>query len=356
MPKKKKQQMSMMTMEQANDIVTLSDAALARAKMAYKLGQSGYGSNRDIYVALGYLKTLDFSHYYARYKRQGVAKRIIIAMPNACWINTPKIIETQGKETVFEDTWTELQRELKLYAYLRRVDKLAGIGRYGVLFMGFSDTTETSGLSHEVVKSNTIRLMYIRAFTEQNARVDRWDNDATSSNYGKPLTYKLQLRAEGRTSSITVHYSRIIHVTEDLAESEVYGEPVLESIYNYLQDLELVSGSAGEMWWRGAFPGLAFNIDADAEVGKPALASMKTEIDTYIHGLQRFLRLQGVEVKNLAPKVADPSKHIDMFYTLIASSKEMQLVFVTYSYRQVVQSGYYLLWPITGPGSHIRSQ
>jgi hypothetical protein len=94
----------------------------------------------------------------------------------------------------------------------------------------------------------------------------------------------------------------------------------LQSVFNRLQDLELVSGSSAEMWWRGAFPGLGFMSQKDTAWDKQTMAEIEQEVSAYIHGLQRYLRLEGMDVRELAPTVADPSKHVSILLDLISGA------------------------------------
>jgi hypothetical protein len=50
---------------------------------------------------------------------------------------------------------------------------------------------------------------------------------------------------------------------------------------------------------------------------------LNNEINDYIHDLNRTLKLQGMDVKNLAPQVADPSKTVEVLITLIAGARNI---------------------------------
>ena len=124
-------------------------------------------------------------------------------------------------------------------------------------------------------------------------------------------------------SSKGVHWSRIIHVAEDLLEDNVEGMPGLQSIFNRLQDLDLIAGGSAEMFWRGAFPGLAFKAEEGRSLQGQDLEELKDELEEYMHGLKRYLRLRGIDIQELKPQVADPSKHISAQIDLIACAKNI---------------------------------
>ena len=308
-----------LTVQESGKILSLADAVVSRAQLASYLGQTGYGTNRDIYKALGYLKNIRWEDYYARYMRQGVAKRIIHAFPDGCWGKRPEIVENQKEETDFEKKFRELERKTKLFHYLQRTDRIAGIGEYAVLLMGFNDGKE---LNQPVTSAK--KLMYLRPYTQKNAEIADWEQDSKNERYGLPLTYKLTAANSDRngTQEFTVHHSRIIHASDGLIEDEVFGVPRLMPIFNYLQDLDTVGGGSGEMYWRGAFPGMAFKLDPESD-NTQLKADMKTQIEEYIHGLQRILRLQGVDIQQLSPNISDPSPHIRVLLTLISISIEI---------------------------------
>ena len=66
------------------------------------------------------------------------------------------------------------------------------------------------------------------------------------------------------------------------------------------------------MYWKGAFPGYSIetnpNLPGEIEID---LAQTKEEIEKLFNGLQRWMALQDVSAKSLAPQVVDPTPQID---------------------------------------------
>lgn len=311
-----------LTQENKNDLLCVLSALTSRAEMATRLGMS-FKDNRNLYTTLGYSTMLRFEDYNDMYQRQDLATRIVEAMPTASWLNPPTISETEDDEdTDFEKAFSELQEEFDVWHYMSRVDKLSGIGCYGVLLLGFNGNKR---LSDPVKKAN--KLLYIRPHKENTAEVDTFVTDKTDPRFGLPEMYKIQIgnfTGKTYTSTVTtrVHWTRVIHIADDLKEDDIYGTPRLKNVFNRLMDIEKVAGGAGEMFWRGAFPGLAFILDADAEYDQEQdTDALKDQINSYIHGLQRTLQLQGMKVQNLAPTIADPSKTFNVLISLIAAAK-----------------------------------
>ena len=130
---------------------------LDRALLSAKLGQQ-FGGSRDTYSVLGYKKTLTFSDFYQRYRRQNIARRIVTAPPAATWRHTPTLKEDENpdQDTAFEAAWKSLERRLRVTAALEQVDRLAGIGRYGVLLIGVRGLRATSLFPFAVVRCRTL--------------------------------------------------------------------------------------------------------------------------------------------------------------------------------------------------------
>ena len=310
---------------------TLS-SLVSRATLAATLGQS-YSGNRDLYTALGYPKEPQFQDYWNRYDRQDVATRIVEAYPAACWRKKPMITESEKDQTKFEEDVINIFKENKVWHYLKRIDILSGIGRFGVLMLGFDDVTNRIELRQSV--ENVKELLFLRPVMENNINITVWDREPTSPRYGMPEIYKITAQGAGEETKETfeVHHSRILHIAEDIVEGEVYGTPRLRNVLNRLQDLELISGGSAEMFWQGAFPGYNWKADADADTGPQALTDLGDELEKYVHKLTRHVRTQGITAESLAKQIEDPSKHAELQIKLISAAKGIPVRILTGSER-----------------------
>jgi hypothetical protein len=89
-------------------------------------------------------------------------------------------------------------------------------------------------------------------------------------------------------------------------------------VYDRLTDImKIVAGSA-EMFWKGAYSGWSFVMDADAELTSERQTEMKKNIEAFMQGLDRHLLLQGVNPQSHAPNVSSPKDHLDVQLTMIA--------------------------------------
>ena len=303
-----------------------------RMALGTSVGTQSYNGDRDVYAALGYKNTLSFDDYLGRYFRQDMAKAIIDRPVKASWKGEIAVIEnTKSKKTKFEKQWHDLYTKLKLKSIFVRCDKLTGLGSYSVLLLGFNDISTIKGFTNKLKKGS--KLVYAKPFSEKSAVIDTWDTDQRSPRFGLPLTYKISINQnnlKGKANvgtkisssfdtTLIVHYSRIVHITEDILEDEVYGMPRLEVVFNRLMDLEKLVGGDAEMFWRGARPGYTGNVKPDYEMTPEMLTDLQNQIKEFEHNLKRVLVNEGVDYKSLEQQIADPSAHVDVQVQMISA-------------------------------------
>ncbi len=303
-----------------DELLTYSSELVNRASLAARLGYQ-YDGERDVYQALGYPKIITYDAYAARYSRQDIAKAVINRPVQYTW-KGPLVITEAGddNETQLEKAWKQLEKDLKLKSKFVRVDKLASIGTYGVLLLGFNDTKKQDDWATPA-KGTTRKLNYVKPLGEGNAKIASYVKDTADSRFGLVDTYDVTIINPGgdSTSTFKAHWSRVLHVTGELLESEVEGVPVLKPIWNRLLDLEKITGGSAEMYWRGARPGYQAITDPDYNIGTTLEADLKNQIDEYENNLRRMIVIQGAELKALESQVSDPSKHVDVQIQMISA-------------------------------------
>jgi hypothetical protein len=303
-----------------NDTMTLSREMLNRLLTPQS----------EIDTACGYTQTLTITEYRTMYNRMGLAKRAVGIWPEECWQAFPEIYESESKdETEFEKQWKDLQVRLSLFSYLFRVDVLSGIGSYGILLLGLDDGKNlmqpVDGINEITGEPEPRKLLYLRAFDESVLTVDAVEKNITSPRYGMPTIYSVKYQEEGQSGinyDFKVHWSRVIHIADNREMSETRGVSRLQGIYNNLYDIKKVSGGSGEMFWKGGFPGYAFEITPEAAAMGAEIdaESVKEQMVSWATGLQRWLAITGVTTKSLTPQVADPTGHVEVHLKLIAVS------------------------------------
>ncbi len=301
-------------------IQVLASTLVARANLASRLGQQ-YNGYRDIYNALGYKKELTYADYWDQYSRQDIAKAIIDRPVKATWQGQLELIESEDAEkTAFEKAWYDLNKKFKLRSLLSRVDRLTGIGCYGVLLLGLDDVRTVDDFK-KPVSGGTRKLIYIKPFGEDSAKIDKYENSPSNPRYGFPLMYSVQVAdiVSGSSTTVQVHHTRVIHILEDHLESEVKGIAKLEAVFNRLMDLEKLVGGDAEMFWRGARPGYTGTAMEEYQLTDKMKEDLLEQIEEYEHDLRRILVNEGIDLKALAQQIADPKTHFDVQIACISA-------------------------------------
>lgn len=299
---------------------------LNRMQIANRMGWQ-YQGDRKIYEALGYPaeKALDFNYYWGKYERQDIASAVIDRPSDATWDGTISVVEKDGnaKDSALNKAWQDLNKTLKAKDRLNKLDKLTGIGRYGILLFGFADVKKREDWATPA--SGTKKLLYLRQLSESVMTIEKFETDSSNPRYGLPKLYKMTMLEQGgkgqtsESKTIIVHHSRVLHIVENNLDSEVYGMPRLKQIINRLVDLEKLLGGDAEMFWRGARPGYQAAAQPDYEIGQDAEEALQDELDKYEHDLRRFISVKGVDIKALEQQVADPLNHVDIQIQAIAA-------------------------------------
>ena len=310
------------------------NASLMRSSLLNKL----IDPRRDIDDECGYPKELTPEQYKLMYDREGIATRVVSIFSDESWAVDPEIREDEGAdETEFEAAFKKVEKQFQIWSYLNKVDEISGIGRFGILLLGIDDGKEL----HEPVEgidetgkasgSASHQLLFLRAFDESQATIQAVETDRGNPRYGKPTYYSVSFEnvtssfsPSGEASSSTgkqtkVHWSRVIHIADNRRSSEVYGIPRMQVLFNRLYDIRKIAGGSGEMFWKGGFPGISFEMDPNARaLTETQTDAVKEQLVAYANGLQRYLMIQGITAKSLPPQVSDPKSHIEVQLELIA--------------------------------------
>ena len=291
---------------------------MSRFQLAQQIGQTAFEGERQYYRALGYPMSITFAQFEQRYRRQDIAGRIINLPANDTWKKPPQVSEDGEVQTPFVRDWRELVERLRVWSMLSRVDRLSGIGRFGVLLLGMKDAGELADPIEAGSLKSPRDLLYLRPFHEGRAEVKAWEDDARSERYGLPVTYRLELRQD-RPREI-VHWTRVLHVAEGKQDSEVYGTPRLERLFNRLDDLMKIVGGAAEATWLLMRPGTLMRPQEGYDLDMTN-AAIEDEIEKYAHDPLRFLFLEGVEAQQIgASEVVDPRGPFEVTLALISAA------------------------------------
>ncbi len=331
------------------------DALLDRVRWANQVGLTFEG-RRNLYAILGYAQQITARQYRERYARGGIAKRIVEAYPKATWRGGVEIFEDEDpdKATAFENAFDELNERLHVWHALERADILAGLSTYSVILLGAPGEFDT-----ELPKGSPQQLVYLQPYfggggpgpagatwrsvaTEVDATIEELDDDATSPRFGEPLYYSLRrTNITLPTEARKVHWSRVVHVAEGCLDDNVFGIPVLENVWNLLDDLDKVTGGGAEAFWLRANQGLHLDVDKDMALlpSDNTLEKLREDLEKYQHGLTRMIRTKGVTVDTLGSDVANFGPSADAILKQIAGSKGIPLRILTGSEMGQLASG-----------------
>jgi hypothetical protein len=263
--------------------------------------------------------------------------------------------------------WHQEEEGSAVWEYMLRADILSGIGSYGIILLGLNDgrplhepvrgwgernslpsTREQIGEDgngrpkfqwnrpnlnrrHPIWKlirnqaefreQPSLKLRYMRCFPESLAQVVQFESNPSSPRFGHPIMYMVTFNDPYEQhggigvplATRNVHWTRVIHVADNLGSSEVFGIPRMRAVMRRLQDLVKLYGGSAEMFWRGAFPGLS--VETHPQLGgqvKMDVPKIRGMLEDYQATLQRFLILSGMSAKTLAPQITDPTAQINV--------------------------------------------
>lgn len=300
-----------------NELVTLASALVERARLAANLGKQ-FDGERDMYQVLGYPLNIAFNDYLGRYRRMDIARRVVNRPAEDTWRTQAKLLDgDRDKDTPFLEGWKTLVAKKGVWRYLAQVDKLAGIGRFGVLLVGLVGGNKLSEPAEAGSMRSPQDVLYLRAFHEGDVTVELLDRDSTSERFGLPVSYSLTLGDTGQREQ--VHWTRVIHVAEDSFD-EVYGTPRLETVYNRLSDLEKVVGGSAEATWKLMRKGFVLDVKPEYEMDPTTESAMLEQVEEFEHGLRRFMLTRGVTPSDLGSEVVDPKGLFEAILALIAGA------------------------------------
>lgn len=344
----------------------LANAMLTRIRLHKALG--GGGTRKDVYQEsdLPDNSLLTPQFYKELYDREGIATRVVRVLPMESWAVQPAVYEDENEETEtdFEAALKEIGRNLRggslyeggdnnnpLWELCLRADILSGIGSFGVILLGIDDglplsepaegveergsgvATQNYSLTYNAKSNNpTRKLLFVRAFDESLVTVARYETNPNSPRYGHPVIYTVTLNdpADVRsgiglpTATVNVHWSRIVHIADNLGSSELFGVPRMRPVINQILGIQKISCADPEMHWANAFPGLS--LETNPQLGGDVridLEALKDMTEDYREGLQRVLFLAGMQAKTLSTTVADPTSHINTQIQLICIQLEI---------------------------------
>lgn len=305
---------------------------------------------RDIDIETGMpdVWTLDAQYYRRMYDSFSIAARVVEVLPKETFKRPPTVYESEktGAVTAFEKAWDELGNGLRgnswnkdekgnpVWEALRRLDIMSGIGQYGVMLLGIDDgkplDQPVEGMDEtgkRTSKAKPRKLLYLRSFDESLAQITQYEDQETNPRFGQPKMYSITFNDPGvqygtatgvKIATRNVHWSRVIHVADGCTTSPFLGAPRQRSVIKHILSLMKIYLGSGEGFWKGCFPGLAFEthpqLAGDAQINIPEL---QAAAERFMNSSQKYIISEGVHAQTIAPTVVDPTPQIEVQLTAV---------------------------------------
>lgn len=307
--------------------------------------RTSHGGKRDYTLQLGYQQAIYPEHIHGRYGRDAIARKAVDAIANDTWKRPPAISEFGDRETPFAQAFNQLANRLKLWPVLNRLDKLARLGRFAILVIGFDDAppgnpTGAQDMKNPVRKVNGPEgVLYLQPYGEIHINAISWDKNLHSRRYKQPETYSVDVADEETSQGLAFdskpveyHHSRIVHVAENTLSSDVFGQSIIEIIWNDLDDLLKTKGGGAEAFWRQISERILVRLGGNVRIKNPQTdpdgsktkEAIRQRLEQIIHNLSSVELLEGAEdFKVLTGNPADPKSQYDIGISNIAAGIDM---------------------------------
>lgn len=281
---------------------------------------------RDLWATLGYRSgKISVDTYLSFYERGDIAAQIVDLPATTTWQFPPELrLEDDDSEgtSLIEDV-KELDDRVGLWSKMTQVDRLSGIGRFGVLLLGLRGDAGMK-LSEPVENLKDLSdVIFLKAFHEGLVDIDKWVTNEFDPRFGLPETYKIRFtRGDSQgTSDKVVHWSRIIHVAENLVDDETFGTPRLQRVLNKLDDLNKLVGSAAEIFWLAVGGILHADLDPEVEIEPEDMEDFEKDIIEAMQGMRRLIQTRGMTLSRLASSgKVDPAPTYEAIVQLISAT------------------------------------
>lgn len=290
----------------------------------------------------GYPASITPLMYRYMYDRDDIARRVVDIYPDESWAVNPEPydVEDEDKISPWEQEWLQLCTDYQILQMCYRWDKLMGIGSFGGLLIQLEGETDLEKPIAEPellagkprsISTKQRELLYVRPFDEYQLFVQDIETNPNHRRCGKPTYYNVTVADVSATSGTgtpvgtkttqRVHWTRICHAAESMESSLVYGTPRQKPVFNRLLDLRKIKGASSEMFWKGGFPGISFEVNPQYLADNPEFDEemLREQVRKLTGGLQRYFLGLGVSAKTLQVAIADPRNHIYVQMQAIAA-------------------------------------
>lgn len=319
--------------------VNTSDYELTRARQDLMYGLGLDQKRPAAWIQYGYPETVTFDLLLRAYDRGGAGHGAVHRILDKCWQEKPRIKKKGADdESPWETKVDELLTAINGWQKLRDFDRRNLVGRYAGLIYRVADSKQ---LNEPLVRGT--KLVDLVPLYESQIQVQKWNEDPTSENYGKPEMFQIETsppasvdqQARPRTW-LKVHPSRVQILAEGaVGGSFLDGVPLLKAGFNNLVDIEKIGGGAAEGFLKNSARTLKFEYDPQANVqaitsnpdGTPGTSSVREAHEEQTARLNRnqdtSIVIQGGKAGTLETTVGDPTASFNTAANLFAASVQI---------------------------------
>ncbi len=293
---------------------------------------AGLSTKHDHYSDFGWPEHVTFWHLHKMYERNDLAKAAVKKTTEKTFQNLPLILAAKGGGELTD--LAEAFDRLGFWDKIADTDEYAQVGGYAGLILRIADGQR---FNEPVDGSYSLDdlVEIIPAWSEQ-LKVSEWHLDEDDPDtYGKPKTFTFNEAAitrEGANRSVVVHPDRVFVWS---ATGDVHCPSSLLSGYNNLLDMEKISGSGGEGFWKTAAARLNIEIDKDtdfeafkrsveAQGGGKTFQEILDEKATKLNaGFDSSYISQGMKVAPFSISLPQPKEFFDIPLSAFAAGRSM---------------------------------
>jgi hypothetical protein len=201
------------------------------------------------------------------------------------------------------------------------------LGQYACILIGL-DGGGKLDVSAQIGKS----IIYLRPMGETQIDIEAFEDNPANPRFGKPVMYKAIFEdpkskkvKSGRTSGfrradMNIHWSHLVHIVENPLDDDILSMPIMQKVFNILDDLLKVSGGTSETYWLTANRGMQADVDKEMEIDPQDAEDLAEEIEEYQHQLRRFIRTRGVKLNVLQSTTPNPKEIFEMLISIISGT------------------------------------
>jgi len=277
---------------------------LAPSYMSTLLGMQ-FKNHRDFYTVFGWERFVRANMLTALYNNHGIARAVNNTPVITTWRTYPTISSTN---TLFNTDLVRLNERVKIYKAMKDVDRVSGIGTFGLIVLRVAGQKLSSPLKPFKIKN----LRELSVYQESDVEIFYDELLNGKDTY----TYNINHYKIGTSD---IHPSRVLHVAENSLDG-ITGESRLSIIYNQLMDLWKVSGSSAEQFYISA--SLLLNAKAmdGFKIKKADGEKLQDSLYELVNKMKGFLVTSGFDIKNIAPPIASPKDSWEVLEKFVSAT------------------------------------